>query len=340
MEFNDSEPQGAYGSGPDYERSIMDSFQQVLDALDAARAELLEGVPSMYGIDEGRSDAARRSATERSPGVRGRSVGSGAPLVPEPSLSLPPQQPDNGFDDWNPFQLRKPRGATRSTRGSAAIAVEPLWERDTHADPESAGTGERVWAADGSVADELPPVDAPHTGSAEPGPFPGNTPHPREQRGAAAHEDAASPITAGANSFPWPTTSGSSPTSARPGVRARGGGGPRLGVKSKRLVGVCGVGAVGGLIAVSSLLPNDLGSPEPPVQPSRPLPGGADASSPDDARSRAGVPDSGRTGQDVPKVHEGRLRIPHVADRDLAEGHYNIRIQAGAARFQDLSGRA
>ncbi|MFF3686747.1 peptidoglycan-binding protein [Streptomyces sp. NPDC002187] len=57
MIVDDTEPERAFGSGPDTEHSITNSFQRVLDALDAARAELRRTDPHLYGAQEERGRA-------------------------------------------------------------------------------------------------------------------------------------------------------------------------------------------------------------------------------------------------------------------------------------------
>ncbi|MFE7776242.1 hypothetical protein ACFU5O_20595 [Streptomyces sp. NPDC057445] len=330
MKFDNSEPQEALPPGPEFERSIMDSFQQVLQALDDARAELLDGFTPLYGTADASRVPGRRTSVEHPLDGRGRSADSSGSSGAEAAPSHPWRQPG---DDWDAFRPRTPMGEARSPRpvAASAVVVEPLWERGTEPDGQAAEDG-------------LPPVGAHHHVIPKPDSSPGNVPAPRESLWSTADGDAVSPFTAGPNCFQWPATPVTSPKPARPKARARRIDVARLVVKPGRLAGVCGVGAVGGLIAVSSLMGNDGEASDPAVspsvQPNQPLPGGA-VWGPDQARSSDESALDPAPDQDVPGAHKHRLRVARIL-RDRVGGHYDIEIQvqAAAARFQDPSGRA
>lgn len=209
-DVDDNEPLRTPGAEPGSAQSIMDSFQRVLDDLDAARAELR---------------------------------GTGGLTGPPPT-----------------------------------VTVEPLWARATH--PEDAPAAE-------------PPRTAPWRDV---------TPWPDQQ---ASH--TAPPPTA---------PSWRDPRSVRR---------PRLVVRRGRLAGVCGVGAVGGLLVVSSMLANGAlasGGSVPSGQPVRPphqdVHGSRD--------------DAGQEGREAPRR---TYRIPQLHPGDGSRGHYDIEVRAVAARFQD-----
>ncbi|OKJ95089.1 hypothetical protein AMK26_31305 [Streptomyces sp. CB03234] len=102
---------------------------------------------------------------------------------------------------------------------------------------------------------------------------------------------------------------------------------PRLALKRGRWAGVCGVGAVGGLIVASTVLTSGAlapGESAPAARPDRPPHQGAWGSDGEDAGERREVP---RRTYRIPRLHPG----------GRSSGHYDIEVRAAAARFQDPS---
>ncbi|ORT56433.1 hypothetical protein [Streptomyces sp. CB03238] len=100
---------------------------------------------------------------------------------------------------------------------------------------------------------------------------------------------------------------------------------PRLALRRGRWAGVCGVGAVGGLIVASTVLANGAlapGESAPAARPDRPPHEGVRGSDGEDAGEQREVP---RRTYRIPQLHPG-ARSP---------GHYDIEVRAAAARFQD-----
>ncbi|MFF8288654.1 hypothetical protein ACF068_05390 [Streptomyces sp. NPDC016309] len=92
-----------------------------------------------------------------------------------------------------------------------------------------------------------------------------------------------------------------------------------------RWVGACGVGAVGGLLVVSSMLSHGA------LAPGDAGPSGQRARPPheDVNGSRA---DPGTQGREAPRR---TYRLPRLHPGGGSHGHYHIEVQAVAARFQD-----
>ncbi|MFE3323362.1 hypothetical protein [Streptomyces sp. NPDC059176] len=341
MHIDDSEPQPAFPSGPDSTHSIMDAFQQVLDSLDAARAELLEGRSAVSPGDE--APRGREPGVTEGAHLPGRNAAEdvvpGGPTAVEPGLRIPPQP--GGAEDWDPFRPRNlgGEGATpRPDAAAAAVVVEPLWARDAQPYAPPAAYGEPAPWGDAAEGSGVLPAGVAYGDAPEPHSSPWFTP----SRRGVAHGDATPTGETTSRVFAWPTTppAPTTPaTPARPRSTRRSGDVAWHLVKPGRLAGVCGAGAVGGLIAVSSLLGGDTEPPGPPVQPSQP-PGQTGAWVPDRAQPDGGARDSGGTGADVSEAHQHHLRVSRIHDSERLGGHYAIAVQEGAARFQDPSGRA
>lgn len=92
-------------------------------------------------------------------------------------------------------------------------------------------------------------------------------------------------------------------------------------------VGVCGAGAVGGLLVVSSMLANGTLGPGGP--------GGSGTSTPPDRPAHQdvrGPKGAGGTEREVPRR---TYRIPQPHTGGWSHGHHTIEVRAVAARFQD-----
>ncbi|MEU0391596.1 peptidoglycan-binding domain-containing protein [Streptomyces sp. NPDC006208] len=143
MIVDDTEPERTVGSGPDTEHSITNSFQRVLDALDAARAELRRTDPHLYGAHEerGRADSpppAPSSVVVEPLWARGANLRDARPAVvgeplwagsaPPADDAFPGTAPLPGFleedtDHRNPPQPEEPWwGAARRDTVSSGTA--------------------------------------------------------------------------------------------------------------------------------------------------------------------------------------------------------------------------
>ncbi|MFC8917826.1 hypothetical protein ACFT5C_18835 [Streptomyces sp. NPDC057116] len=88
-------------------------------------------------------------------------------------------------------------------------------------------------------------------------------------------------------------------------------------------VGVCGAGAVGGLLVVSSMLANGAltsGEPGPAARPDRP--------------AHQDVQDSQGPGRAERETPRRTYRMPQPRTGGWSRGHHTIEVQAVAARFQ------
>jgi hypothetical protein len=129
--FNDTEPQRAHSPGSDLAQEIRDSFQVVLDALDAARADL-------YAVDVQQHWPDSPPPSWQEPG---EPTGDAGLTRPSPFVSSPPAT-------FSPH-LAEPAGhgpdhlEPDPPHAVGPCVVEPLWMRDTHREtvpPPSAGT--------------------------------------------------------------------------------------------------------------------------------------------------------------------------------------------------------
>lgn len=132
MGFNEAEPLRARTSGRDPAQEVQDSFQTVLDALDAARADL-------YAMEE----EYRRTANppNRPPSFDDQSEagGNGGPAHPTPFPSPPPYRRTQGVGPRPELVPVGPQGLLPSVadlphpgrlhRAPQDAAVEPLWSR-------------------------------------------------------------------------------------------------------------------------------------------------------------------------------------------------------------------
>ncbi|MFF3323903.1 peptidoglycan-binding protein [Streptomyces sp. NPDC002889] len=351
MKVDDTESERVSGSGPDARYSITDSFQRVLAALDAARAELHETEPRLYGADEERVRAGSPPPSGRSRGP-GRGTGLGGPPASRPpfppSPAFPPspsQEPEVGFEDLDLFRPETAQGEAFAAPPS--VVVEPLWARGAHLrGTQPAVVGEPLWAGSAVPADTPPSATAPLPGFLEDGTPRGHAPNPEEPWWGAAHRrrDAASSDIAGPHTGQWPDETpqmSPQPPPARWRVRIRGRVLPRLVVKPGRVAGAFGVGAASGLIVASSMLTNSPMAPAPSApsaQPERPLPGDGAVSTPGASQPDEGALRQGDNGQEVSDLQKRLLQVPNIYDDGETDGHYDIEVQAAVARFQEWYG--
>lgn len=140
MGFNDTEPRRAHGPGPDLAQEIQDSFQAVLDALDAARADL-------YAVDEQQGRPESPPPSWQQPGEPRRDPGVTRPPPPLPLPPPPPRRtqpvapgpecldPDPPHT-VEPYVVEPPRtDGVRQVDAPEDVVVEPLWLRATHLEP-------------------------------------------------------------------------------------------------------------------------------------------------------------------------------------------------------------
>ncbi|MFI6108039.1 hypothetical protein [Streptomyces sp. NPDC051310] len=293
-----TEPLRVPGTGSGPEQSIMESFQRVLDALDAARAELRQTGPGLHGSGEepGRSAG---------PAVRGGPV----------AREAPPKVGGGPPEDSGP-------GGPR-TGVPTPVLVEPLWARG------SGPAGHDTSRADppGTGRPTAPPPYPAHpsrprsSGAALP--HPEDTAYPDLAYLDLVHPDPAYPDLAYPEGLPGAVPPG-------------GAGGPAgtarlrlIAGKRARLAGACSVGAVGGLLVASSLLANGAlgtGPSAPSPQPDRPAPG-ADRPQEDTRHPQGAVrEDAG--------PQRRTYRIPRLRPGGEFPGRYAIEVREAGARFQ------
>ncbi|GGT14085.1 hypothetical protein [Streptomyces purpureus] len=275
MHGDHDDPQGTPDTEPLSVESIRESFQKVLDALDAARADLYRSDP--WGLRDGQGRGAPSGAA---PGAEAE---AGTKAHAQADADRPGARARSTFEDLIFFRREVAWGAGDAPApASPPVPVEPLWARNAPApEPSSAAR--------------------PETGCTPEAPA-----WPEEIR-----------VTAGA-------ARGWGPWRGAPGRRRR----PPLGRRGQ-LAGVCGVGAVGGLIVASSLLADGRlvpGGPVPSVQPDRPLPVGTDA-------GPAGAP----RGWGAPA---DRIRVVSPGTDGGAGGRYTVEVRVAEARFQDPAAQA
>ncbi|MFF3323685.1 peptidoglycan-binding protein [Streptomyces sp. NPDC002889] len=363
MEFDDTEPQRAHSPGPDLAQEIRDSFQLVLDALDAARADL-------YAVDEqqGRPESPPPSWQQpREP------AGDAGFTRPGPSLSLfPAPPPPGGTEPLEPGpECRDP---------DPPHAVEPYGM-----EPLRTGDVRQVDAPEDVVGEPqrlrgplLEPVPPPSVGTPWPlrkppmasgaGPAyaapPLIVPPPQEgARGRTgprpyAERPAVPGLPAPASEDPPPPP----PVHARAHARNRSRGWRRFTERrDTRLAGIFGLGAVSGLILASSLLVGDNNpAPAAPSAPSEQL--GRPPLSEDPAPALPEIPGTGRpplpedpapalpeipgtgvlrqgdSGHGVYELQVRLLQLPNVYDRGAIDGRYDTEVRAAVARFQQRYG--
>jgi hypothetical protein len=348
--FNDTEPQRAHSPGPDLAQEIRDSFQAVLDALDAARADL-------YAVDEQQGRPESPPPSWQQPGEPARDAGFTHPTpslssspAPAPPRRTQPVGPGPECLDPDPPHAVEPyvveplrTGGERQVDAPEDVVVEPLWLRATHLEPvppPSLGT--------------LPPVGKPPTASgagptyaAPPLTFPppqegahGRT-GPRPYTRASATPGRPAPpsdqLLAPSSEAPPP------PSPVRAHARNRRRGWRRFtDRRDTRVAGVFGLGAVSGLILASSLLGSDNPAPAVPSAPSEqpdrppPLPDNPAPSLPEIPGT--GVLRQGDSGHGVYELQVRLLQVPNMYDGGAIDGRYDKEVRSAVARFQQWYG--
>ncbi|MFF8833324.1 hypothetical protein [Streptomyces sp. NPDC015131] len=188
-------------------------------------------------------------------------------------------------------------GSLTAPSGGTAPA-EPLWPADPASVP-APEPAEPSWPAPDPQVQPLWSVPDPHVPPSRSAP----APHVPPSRSAPAPHVA-----------PLWTRDTTRPERARSATPLR----------RARLVGTCGVGAVGGLLVVSSLLANG------PFQGGEPPSTGRPAKPPHQD-VRGGPRDA--AGPETPEAPRRTYRIPHLQPGGGTRG-YDIEVRAVAARFQ------
>ncbi|MFG3009542.1 peptidoglycan-binding protein [Streptomyces cinerochromogenes] len=324
---NDANPERTPASGPDIAQEIRDSFQAVLDALDAARTDLL------------RDEQPKRVESPSQPQSRhGHPTGDARFPQPTPPPSSAPASSASG----------RALAVRRVSPGTQPERPEP--HRPTVA--ESLPTGGLHQAGTPHAAVPEPPV-LPQELEAVPPPSVGEPPS-----ASGPGQDAAAPTVAFATQAPCPE--GGRSRSPRPDKAS----GRRLrfaGRRDLRVYGLLALGAASGLIlaswlltdrdaapATSSSLPGHQetalpASPEPkapsprtPGQTNRPQPSTPDPPLP--VIPGTGVLRQGDSGHGVYELQVRLQQIPDIYDGGAIDGRYDAEVGAAVALFQKRYG--
>ncbi|MEU5525156.1 peptidoglycan-binding protein [Streptomyces sp. NPDC047860] len=356
MGFDEAEPLRALNRDRDPAQEIQDSFQAVLNALDAARADL-------YAMEEDQQPGARyRPWTTPS-----ATAGYGSSTHPDPPLS-PPHPGTQGVGSRPELVSVRPEGLLPSTDPpqpardwpvAENAVVEPLWSRGVRQDgvtPPGAviprELGQPPTVSGGGPARAEPPAACPtppgalqdrarqRTDSTEDSPYRSQAAQPSRFVASLSH----TPLR------PEPVRT--------PGPRGSQGHRRFTDRRHSRLAGVFGLGAVSGLVLASSLLSNGGSAPATPPafleQPDRPLPenpGPAVPSPPTGQPNRptpgnASLPEipgtgllrQGDTGHSVSELQVRLLQIPHIYDGGAVNGRFDTEVRQAVVRFQHAYG--
>lgn len=348
MRTDPIEPRGEYLSEPAVGRSITEAFHDVLDALDAVRAELRTTDVSLQHSLSGPA----LGTSPQSPPLphtvwRDDHGRSRPPSLPDVAATESSRESASGVENWDAFRPRKemsPASGERTTV-SEANPVQPLWARGTQlqdtisaaavGEPEHAdrtrGADPGSWSSHrGSVplrsAWDMPPTgeavqldrrrDTPQSSS--------DTQHQNltaPGRGVECHAPQEAGLPPAQPSRRW--TSGQFSRSTRP-----------VG-KTGKLAGACGIGVVGSLVVVGWMLSSagtsSSQSSLPSDDPSPQLP---------DTGGHAGTPNPGDAAAPLPPTptpgDQQRHWFSHTQHNGYQPaGHYGITIQSASARFQD-----
>jgi len=345
--LNDTEPQRAPGSGPDIGQEIRDSFQAVLDALDAARADL-------YASDEHeeRAEGAPPSWSQRDHPA-GKSGFTHPPSSPSATPAPPPlprrTQPVGQGEELERMDPgRRPRvvapaaveplraGGVRGADTPQHVAVEPLWSRGAHLapvpppSPAKPRTESGAGRAHDAPPSAFPPRAAPQKGAYRwTGPPPETAPPTTSQRLVPPSDEP-----------PDPCPEASAPR-ARARARDRSRGRRRFTARrATRVAGAFGAGAVSGLMLASWLLVSDNSPPAAPSPPSgrpdRPLPDSPAPPLPEIPGT--GLLRQGDSGHGVYELQVRLLQVPNIYDGGAIDGRYGMEVRAAVARFQEWYG--
>lgn len=354
MGFNDTEPQRAHGSAPDAAQDIWDSFQAVLDSLDAARADL-------YAFDERQGWAESPPPTWRERSESARNAGLAEP-IPSPFSALAPHPPrptqppgdrPEGRDPGRPQPVAPSTGEPKWTGGvdqadaPQDVVVEPLWSRNRQLEavaPPLTGKQPTASGPDEAYASPpvtlLPPAPLQEGAPRRPGPRSDTTGSAIPQRPAAPSEELLAPSLE------------ASPPRVRAHAKKKRRGWRRFTSRQDtRVAGVFGLGAVSALIVASSLLGSDNPSPavpptssgqlDPPLPDDPAPPSGQLGGNPAAALREipgTGVLRQGDSGHGVYELQVRLLQIPNVYEGGAIDGRYDADVRAAVARFQKWYG--
>ncbi|MEW2615368.1 peptidoglycan-binding protein [Streptomyces sp. NPDC047880] len=350
MGFDEAEPPRALNWGREPAQEIQDSFQAVLNALDAARADL-------YAMEEHQGFGSPLPSLDRPSAT----AGYGSPTHPAPSLP-PPQPGTQGLGPRPELVPVRPEGLppsadppqpARYRPAAGNTAVEPLWSRGVRRGTDAPRkAGQPPTAPGGGPAQVEPPAAVPPPPVAL---------QDRARRWTDSTEDSPYPSQAAQpNRFVAPPSQTPlRPEPARP-PEPRGSQRHRRFTdrRHSRLAGVFGLGAVSGLVLASSLLSNGDSAPATPPasleQPDRPLPENPAPAAPSPptgqpnrpAPGSASLPEipgtgllrPGDTGHGVYELQVRLLQIPHIYDGGAINGRYDTEVRQAVARFQHAYG--
>lgn len=357
MDRNDANPERTPASGPDFALEIRDSFQAVLDALDAARADLLRDEQQEHAEDSSQSQSRHGHPT-------GDARFPQPPSTPASSTSdraLPVRRASSGTQAERPGPHRPTAadspptvGLRRADAPQAVVAEPPGLPSGLKAvPPPSAG---KPPTASGPGPDAVAPTMA----------FP--TPAPRQEsgrsKGPGPGTDWSDVPRCPAVPFDQLATAPSQGTAPSVHAHRRKTSGRRRRFTHRRdlrVAGISGLGAASGLILASWLLtyhnaesatsssppghvetplptsaaPKDP-SPPTPGQPNRPQPSTPDPPLPEIPGT--GLLRQGDSGHGVYELQVRLLQIAHIYDGGVINGRYDGEVRAAVTLFQKRYG--
>lgn len=360
MDRNDASPERTPASDPDIAHELRDSFRAVLDALDAARADLLREQQQERAEGASRPQSRPRPPTgdARSPQPAPTSPSSSTPASSASRRALPVRRVPSGARPERP-------GPHRPTAA----------ERPSAASPRQAGTPHPVVAETpglprGLEAVPPPPMGRPPSASG-PGPqvvapplaFP--TPAPWQESGRSRSPRSGTDWSDAPDHPAVPLATAPSegyPPSVGPRGRTTSGRRRRAtSSRNLRVIGIYGLGAASGLLLASLLLidhnaetsrsassPGHVETPLPltpaPEDPSPRAPGRPDPSQPGTPDPRlpeipgTGVLRQGDSGHGVYELQVRLLQIPDIYSGGPIDGRYDTRLRAAVTLFQEQYG--
>ncbi|MFF5960841.1 peptidoglycan-binding domain-containing protein [Streptomyces luteogriseus] len=355
MGCDEAEPIPALHWGREPAQEIQDSFQAVLNALDAARADL-------YAVEEHDPPGSPLPSLDHPSAT----AGYGSSTHPDPSLSPPhprtqglgsrpelvPVSPEGLLPSADPPQPARDRPAAENA------VVEPLWSRGVRqeavtppgavAPPE---TGQPPTASGGGPAQAEPPAAFP--------PPPGALQECARRRTDSTEDSPYQSQAAQPSCFVAPPShTPLRPEPVRPPEpRASQGHRRFTDRRHSRLAGVFGLGAVSGLVLASWLLSTGDSAPAPPAsleQPDRPLPENPAPAVPSPPTGQPNRPTPGNaslpeipgtgllrqgdTGHGVYELQVRLLQIPHIYDGGALNGRFDTEVRQAVGRFQNAYG--
>lgn len=267
MGLNDTEPPRAPGSMPDIGQEIRDSFQAVLDALDAARADLYASDEREGWAESPPPSWSQRSEPAGSAGITHPASPLAAIPVPPPPRWTQPVGHGEGLEDVDPdppHVVQPSAVEPLRTRGvhqpntPRDVAVEPLWLRGARLEPvPPPSVGKPPTASGTGSAHAAPPLTFLRPAAPQEGAYRRTGPGLDFTRSATPQRPVSPPES------PAPL--------ARAHARKRSRGWRRFtDRRAGRVAGAFGAGAVSGLILAYSLLVNDNNDNPAPAAPPRP----------------------------------------------------------------------